>query len=156
MLFETGNFKIFVYIIWSFFFCFILLQPKDKVLSFPPTPWSRHCLCDWSPAQYAWINSLPSCHCNDLRWPNCILNSFLYFWSLMITDSVKAFKLVGLKAEQYSLTWCWISADKHNTKEAECLLNTASIPVSSISSSYSVCLRPFGRSIPQQAKRLCL
>lgn len=44
------------------------------------------------------------------------------------------------------------SANKHNTKEAECHFNTAAVPVRSFSSSYSVCLWSCGRSVPHQAK----
>lgn len=48
------------------------------------------------------------------------------------------------------------SADKHNTKEAQCIFNSAAIPVSSISGSSSLCLRPSGWSVPHQAKCLRL
>ena len=46
-------------------------------------------------------------------------------------------------------------ADKYHTEEAQCLFNPAAVPVSPISSSYSFCLRPFGWSVPHQAKCVC-
>lgn len=51
--------------------------------------------------------------------------------------------------------WIYI-ADKHHTEETQCVLHTAALPVCSIPSSHTFCLRPLGRSVPHQAKCLCL
>jgi len=48
------------------------------------------------------------------------------------------------------------SADKYNTKEAKCVFHTAALPVSPISSSNSLCIRPLGGSIPHHKERLCI
>ncbi|KAI3799378.1 hypothetical protein L1987_34675 [Smallanthus sonchifolius] len=46
-------------------------------------------------------------------------------------------------------------ADKHNSKETECVINSVAVSISTISSSYSICHRPFSRSVPHKAKCLC-
>lgn len=48
------------------------------------------------------------------------------------------------------------SAHKHNTEEAQCVINSASVPVISIPSSYSLRLRPFLGPVPHQEERLRL
>lgn len=48
------------------------------------------------------------------------------------------------------------SADKHNAKKAECVFHTAPVPISPISSSNPLCLRPCGGPMPHQEKCLCI
>ena len=58
----------------ALYYILYLSQPEDKAFALCLACWSWHCLCDWSPAQLRWNNSLSPSHYNNLRWANCILS----------------------------------------------------------------------------------
>ena len=69
---------------------------------------------------------------------------------LLTLLSVSIFMLV------FPLNLMFKTANKHYSKEAECIFNTAAVSVSSISSSHSVRVWPLLRPMSNQQERVCL